>query len=182
MFHVLLNNHHLPRLTAAYGARLRGPRSHVTTFLLRMAVKTAARRRLLPGRRQREDRASVSTRTRQYHSAAPLPSRQCAFNSSACRPLTPGQREPGGYAAPQNTRVGSFVLLWALCFIQALVIPIAVERAPEASRPPVSAKFNTDVAAASPLTAKAAARCQRASAVSNVWVNAFNSPFDSLLW
>ncbi|KAJ6491111.1 hypothetical protein C8R45DRAFT_1096631 [Mycena sanguinolenta] len=32
----------------------------------------------------------------------------------------------------------------------ALVIPIAVERAPEASHPPISAKLNTDVVAASP--------------------------------
>ncbi|KAJ6490138.1 hypothetical protein C8R45DRAFT_929437 [Mycena sanguinolenta] len=93
------------------------------------------------------------TRTAPTRGPPPLSSRQCAFNSSACRPPPPGQREPGGYTAAQNTRVGFFILLWALCFIQALVIPIAVERAPEASRSPISAKLNTDVAAASPLTA-----------------------------
>ncbi|KAJ6506589.1 hypothetical protein C8R45DRAFT_1090275 [Mycena sanguinolenta] len=78
-------------------------------------------------------------------------------------------------AAAQNTHVGFFVLLSALCFIQALfgtylsIFVTTGVMSLSASRPPVSAKLNTDVAAASPLTAKATARCQRASAVSNVW-------------
>ncbi|KAJ6464993.1 hypothetical protein C8R45DRAFT_939832 [Mycena sanguinolenta] len=64
-----------------------------------------------------------------------------------CGAASIAAREPGGYAAARNTHVGFFVLLWALYFIQALVIPIAVERAPE------GLKLKTDVAAASPLTA-----------------------------